>query len=64
MRLVATDHRGVNAYFVRNDLAAEELPEVQPSEVWRLLDKHQEQVSEGMDVYALIEEHSLELAEV
>jgi len=60
MRLVTTDHRGVNAFFVREGLAPE-IPAVEPERVWRLMDKPRER---GFDLDAFVARHGLSLAEV
>jgi hypothetical protein len=60
MRLVATDHRGVNSFFVR-DGHAPDIPAVEPARVWRLIDKYQER---GFDLDAFVAERGLPLAEV
>jgi hypothetical protein len=63
MRLVAVDHRGVNAFFVRDDLAPD-IPGCEPATAWRLIDKYRRSVAEGLDVYARFEELGLELEDV
>lgn len=63
MRLVGIDHRGVNAFFVRDGLA-DEIPACAPGRAWRLLDKYHRHVAEGLDVYKLVEELGLPLETV
>jgi hypothetical protein len=63
MRLVAVDHRGVNAFFVRDGLAPE-IPGCEPATAWRLIDKYRRSVAEGLDAYARFEELGLKLDDV
>jgi hypothetical protein len=60
MRLVTTDFRGVNAFFLREDLAPQ-IPAVEPARVFRMLDKHQRMVDQGYDLVRVCEERGLEL---
>ncbi len=60
MRLVTTDFRGVNAFFVADGLAPQ-IPAVEPARVFRVLDKHQRMMDQGYDLVRVCEEHGLEL---
>ena len=60
MRLVTTDFRGVNAFFLREDLAPQ-IPAVEPAQVFRMLEKHQNMVDQGYDLVRICEERGLEL---
>ena len=60
MRLVTTDFRGVNAFFVREDLAPE-IPAVEPAAVFRRLEKHQRMIDRGYDLERICRELGLEL---
>jgi hypothetical protein len=62
-RLVAVEPRGVNAFFVRSDIAPE-LPEIDPADAFRLLDKNERRMREGIDAYAEFARRGLELVEV
>jgi FkbM family methyltransferase len=60
MRLVTTDYRGVNAFFLREDLAPQ-IPAVEPARVFRVLEKHQRMMDRGYDLVRLCEERGLAL---
>jgi FkbM family methyltransferase len=60
MRLVTTDFRGVNAFFLREDLAPQ-IPAVEPARVFRVLEKHQRMIDHGYDLVRVCEERGLEL---
>jgi hypothetical protein len=63
-RLVATEPRGHNAYFLRNDVAPE-IPSVDPATAWRLLDKYEKRMSSNQeDLYAFAEREGLRFVEV
>lgn len=63
-RLVAVEPRGVNAFWVREDVAPA-LPAVDPGEAYRLLEKHQRELARlGGDVFTVLEERELELVDV
>jgi hypothetical protein len=62
-RLVAVEPRGVNAYFLRDDVATE-IPAVAPQHVFRTLDKHERRLREGLDFYGELASRGLELVEV
>lgn len=62
-RLVAVEPRGVNAFFVRSDVALE-LPEIDPADAFRVLDKTERRMTEGKDPYAEFARRGLELVEV
>ena len=47
-RLVATEPRGHNAYFLRNDIAPS-IPAADPSSAWRLLDKYEKRRAKGLE---------------
>ena len=63
MRLVAVDQRGVNAFFLREDIAPE-IPACEPARLWRLLDKYESDVAAGLDLYALAAELELPIEDV
>jgi hypothetical protein len=62
-RLICIEPRGVNAYFLRNDVAPH-VPAVEPAAVYRLLEKYVRAQSEGRGVWALVAEHDLPLVDV
>ena len=59
-RLVVTEPEGVNAFFVRDDLAPE-IPALDPAVGYR---PRYEQLRRGIDLYAHIQQHDLPLVEV
>jgi hypothetical protein len=62
-RLVAVEPRGVNAFWLRDDVA-NELPAQPARSLYRLLDKHRAQLERLGDVFAELERRGLPLVEV
>jgi len=63
-RLIATEPRGHNAYFLRNDVA-QSIPAADPATAWRLLDKYELRVSaQQEDLYAFAVRAGIELVQV
>ncbi len=62
-RLVVVEPRGTNAFFVRDDLAPH-IPALEPGAAFRRLNKHQDMLDEGFDVYALAAKHELPLVDL
>lgn len=63
-RLVAVEPTGVNAYFIRNDLAPD-IPECEPKQAFRLLEKYDVLIKEkNVDIYDYVKTAGLELIEV
>jgi hypothetical protein len=62
-RLVAVEPSGINAFFIRNDLAAH-VPACDPGRTYRVLEKHDVLMKEGTDIYRYASEHGLSLVEV
>ena len=65
-RLVVCEEAGVNAFFLRNDLA-EDIPGLSPQQAYRpLIDKYDvfDSRPKKIDIYSLIENEKLELVEV
>lgn len=62
-RLVAVEPRGTNAYFLRNDLAPH-VPEIDPHDNFRLLNKYAAAIVGGFDVYTTIAQEGLPLVDV
>ena len=62
-RLVAVEPNGVNAFFLRNDLAPH-IPACEPARAYRLLEKYDVLMQQGNDVYRYIEQSGLALVEV
>jgi hypothetical protein len=63
-RLVTVEPNGVNAFFLRNDLAPE-IPEVAPARAYRLLEKYDLFIKDkGVDVFAWAAENGRELVEI
>jgi predicted O-methyltransferase YrrM len=63
-RLVATEPRGHNAYFLRNDVGPA-IPSVDPAAAWRLLDKYEKRMrGKQEDLYAFVEREGLQLVEI
>ncbi len=59
-RLVATEPRGVNAFFLRNDVG-QEIPACDPSSTYRMLVKYGRR---GHDLFGYISEHDLPLIDL
>lgn len=62
-RLVAVEPAGVNAFFLRHDVAAH-VPACDPSRAYRLLEKYDVLMQKGEDVFRYADEHALELVEI
>jgi hypothetical protein len=62
-RLVAVEPNGVNAFFLRNDLAPH-IPACEPARAYRLLEKYDVLMQQGNDVHRYIEQSGLTLVEV
>lgn len=62
-RLATTDHRGVNAFFVRHDVAPD-VPGVTARRAFRLMDKHHRLLERGLSLDEIIEEQDLPLIEI
>ena len=62
-RLVAVEPNGVNAFFLRNDLAPH-VPACDPARAYRLLEKYDVLMQQGNDVYRYIEQSGLTLVDV
>lgn len=62
-RLVAVEPAGVNAFFLRNDVATH-VPACDPSRAYRLLEKFDVLKQKGEDVFRYASTHGLELVEV
>jgi hypothetical protein len=62
-RLVAVEPAGVNAFFLRNDLAPH-IPACEPARAFRLLEKYDVLMLQGHDVYRYAEKAGLSLVEV
>jgi len=62
-RLVVVEPRGTNAFLLRDDVATH-IPELDPAEGFRLLNKHAEFIEERFDIYAVADRHQLELVEL
>jgi hypothetical protein len=62
-RLVAVEPNGVNAFFLRDDLAAH-IPACEPARAFRLLEKYDVLMQQGEDVYRYAEKTGLKLIEV
>ena len=62
-RLVAVEPRGVNAFWLRDDVAPE-LPRREPRDVFRLLEKHLRNKLKFPDIFAEIERRELPLVEL
>jgi hypothetical protein len=64
-RLVAVEPRGVNAFFVRDDVANGRLPRCRVEEAYRLLEKYEPSLAPGEpDVVGQLRSRGLELIEV
>jgi hypothetical protein len=63
-RLVAVEPTGVNAFFLRNDVAPE-IPAVEPARVYRIGDKYNELIArKDIDVYKWAAETGREIVDV
>ena len=62
-RLVAVEPTGVNAFFLRNDLAPH-IPECEPARAFRLLEKYDVMMQQGEDLYRYVERAGLPLVEI
>jgi hypothetical protein len=62
-RLVAVEPNGVNAFFLRGDLAPH-IPACEPVRAFRLLEKYDVLMQQGEDVYRYAEKSGLKLIEV
>lgn len=62
-RLVAVEPTGVNAFFLRHDLAPH-IPACEPRRAFRLLEKYDVMMQQGEDVFRYVEEARLPLVEV
>jgi hypothetical protein len=62
-RLVAVEPAGVNAFFLRHDVAAH-IPACDPSRAFRLLEKYDVLMLKGEDVFRYAVEHGLQLVEI
>jgi hypothetical protein len=62
-RLVTVEPTGVNAFFLRNDLATH-IPACEPARAFRLLEKYDVMMQQGEDVYRYVSKEGLSLVEV
>lgn len=62
-RLVAIEPRGVNAYFLRNDVATH-IPTCDPRDEFRLLDKHAKLIARNPEPLSLMEQRGLPLVDL
>ena len=62
-RLVAVEPAGVNAFFLRHDVAPH-VPACDPVRAYRLLEKYDVLMQKGEDVFRYADEHALELVEI
>jgi hypothetical protein len=62
-RLVAVEPTGVNAFFLRNDLAPH-IPACDPRQAFRLLEKHDILMQKGADLFKYTAERGLALVEI
>ncbi len=62
-RLVAVEPAGVNAFFLRNDVAAH-IPACAPARAYRLLEKFDVLMQKGEDVFRYAETNGLQLVEI
>jgi hypothetical protein len=62
-RLVAVEPSGVNAFFLRHDVAPH-VPACDPTRAFRLLEKYDVLMQQGEDVFRYAKEHSLGLVEI
>jgi hypothetical protein len=61
--LVTVEPTGVNAFFLRNDLAAH-IPACDPARAFRLLEKYDVMMQQGEDVYRYASKEGLALVDV
>jgi hypothetical protein len=62
-RLVAVEPSGINAFFLRNDLAPH-IPACDPARAFRIQEKHDVWQAEGLDVYRYCDQAGLPLVDV
>jgi hypothetical protein len=62
-RLVAVEPAGVNAFYLRNDLAPH-IPACDPQKEFRLLERHDVLMNSGEDIYAYIRDAGMPLVDV
>ena len=62
-RLVAVEPSGINAFFLRNDLAPQ-IPASEPARLFRVQEKHDIWLAEGLDIYRYSEQTGLGLVDV
>lgn len=62
-RLVAVEPTGVNAFFLRNDVAPS-IPGCEPQRAYRLLERYDVMMQQGEDVYRYAQEAGLTLVEI
>lgn len=62
-RLVAVEPAGVNAFFLRHDVATH-IPACDPARAFRLLEKFDVLMQKGDDVFGYASKHGLELVEI
>lgn len=62
-RLVAVEPAGVNAFFLRHDVAPH-VPACDPARAYRLLEKYDVLMQKGEDVFRYADEHGLTLEEI
>jgi hypothetical protein len=62
-RLVAVEPAGINAFFLRGDLAPH-IPACDPRSAYRVLEKHDVLMASGEDVFAYAQREQLSLVEI
>ena len=62
-RLVAVEPAGVNAFFLRHDVATH-IPACDPTRAYRLLEKYDVLMQDGEDVFRYAADNGLELVDV
>ncbi len=62
-RLVTTDHRGVNAFFLREDVATD-IPACDPARTYRLLDSNRAMLEDGWDLETFVADRGLPVVDV